>query len=170
MKWLYLGMAAAVSVISGLLGLTAGINLNHSSTVTFVPDWGSLADWIAGVSAFFTFVVALKAMSVWRVQERQRLILQWKASLVDYTWTLPYVKEQLSWPDDKADIERMAGKFYECITRYFLMIEYLEPDQKESYKLIWSQAYHAHSGFITKGATKEDTKKAFVAVYSKQLL
>src|SRR5690606_33024784 len=45
MRWLA-GLAVAVlCILSGLLGLTAGINLNPDSTVRFVPNWGSVGDW-----------------------------------------------------------------------------------------------------------------------------
>ena len=45
-----LGVLAAF-VLGGLLGLTAGVNLNPNVTVSFVPNWGSLGDWVSGVGA-----------------------------------------------------------------------------------------------------------------------
>ncbi|WP_336352975.1 hypothetical protein [Pseudomonas atacamensis] len=170
MRWLYLFFCFAACVISGLLGLTAGINMNPQSTVKFVPDWGSLGDWVAGVSALLTFLVACIAMNAWRVQERQRLILQWKADLVDYAWTLPYIKENLQWPADKDLIDKIAGKFYDCIKSYLLMIEYVEPEKQDYYKLIWSQVHDAHDAYIMKGATRTATKAAFVAAYLNKFL
>ncbi|MCP1506832.1 hypothetical protein J2Y83_002805 [Pseudomonas marginalis] len=51
MNWLMGFGAIFLCVACGLLGLTAGINLNPQSTVRFVPDWGSLADWVSGIGA-----------------------------------------------------------------------------------------------------------------------
>lgn len=48
----------AVSVLLVLLGLTAGINLNPQATVKFVPDWGSLGDWVSGVGALLAVVAS----------------------------------------------------------------------------------------------------------------
>jgi len=48
MRWLAGIAVAGLCIVSGLLGLTAGINLNPAATVRFVPNWGSLADWVAG--------------------------------------------------------------------------------------------------------------------------
>src|SRR5690606_41643222 len=48
MRWLAGIAVAGLCIVSGLLGLTAGINLNPAATVRFVPNWGSLADWAAG--------------------------------------------------------------------------------------------------------------------------
>lgn len=47
-------------VLAALAGLTAGINLNPQATVKFVPDWGSAADWVAGIGTLFAVVLALK--------------------------------------------------------------------------------------------------------------
>ncbi|VVP25597.1 hypothetical protein PS876_04064 [Pseudomonas fluorescens] len=51
MKYIVLVIAAVACVVCGLLGLTAGINLNPSSTTRYVPDWGSLGDWVSGLGA-----------------------------------------------------------------------------------------------------------------------
>lgn len=59
MKWIFWVIALLACVISGSLGLTAGINLNPLSTVKFVPNWGSLADWISGIGSVSAAIVAL---------------------------------------------------------------------------------------------------------------
>lgn len=46
-------------VLFAFAGLTAGINLNPQSTVRFVPDWGSVGDWVSGVGALLAVVVSL---------------------------------------------------------------------------------------------------------------
>lgn len=51
MKFLWIGLVVFVCVMSLLLGLTLGINLNPSSTIKFVPAWGSLGDWVAGLGS-----------------------------------------------------------------------------------------------------------------------
>ncbi|NVZ36604.1 hypothetical protein HX786_00860 [Pseudomonas sp. 21615526] len=59
MKWMFWAFALLACVVSGFLGLTAGINLNPLSTVKFVPNWGSLADWISGFGSVSAAIVAL---------------------------------------------------------------------------------------------------------------
>ncbi|WP_127650547.1 hypothetical protein [Pseudomonas koreensis] len=146
------------------------MNLNPQSTVRFIPDWGSLGDWLAGVSALLTFIAACVAMNAWRIQERQRLVLQWKADLLDYTYTLPYLSEQLIWPRDKDHIDRIAGKFYVCIRSYMLMIEYVKPDRLEFYKRIWSQVHAAHDAYSMKGQSRAATNEVFVQAYLNKFL
>lgn len=52
MKWFFgICIVLVTNIVSALLGLTAGINQNPQATVRFVPDWGSLADWVAGIGA-----------------------------------------------------------------------------------------------------------------------
>ena len=48
-----------VAALSALAGLTAGINLNPQSTVKFVPDWGSVGDWVSGVGALLAVIASL---------------------------------------------------------------------------------------------------------------
>ncbi|WP_139834868.1 hypothetical protein [Pseudomonas sp. B15(2017)] len=59
MKWMFGIGALFACVVCGLLGLIAGINLNPTSTVKFVPDMGSLADWISGIGSVSAAGVAL---------------------------------------------------------------------------------------------------------------
>lgn len=170
MKWLWGGLGTFACVVCGLLGLTAGINLNPQSTVKFVPDWGSLGDWVAGVAALLTFFVACIAMNAWRAQERQRLLLQWKADLVEYTNFLPYLKDTLSWPEDEKLVAQAAGKFYGCVKSYLLMIECVEPNRKEYYEAIWLEVCDAHNGYAVDGATRAETKEVFVKAYLNKFL
>jgi hypothetical protein len=48
-----------VAVLAALAGLTAGINLNPQSTVKFVPDWGSVGDWVSGIGALLAVIASL---------------------------------------------------------------------------------------------------------------
>lgn len=59
MNWILGGVALLLCIVTGLLGLTAGINLNPESTVRFVPAWGSLGDWISGIGALLAVVTSL---------------------------------------------------------------------------------------------------------------
>lgn len=59
MKWIYVVAGLLACSVCGLLGLTAGINLNPSSTVSFVPDWGSLADWVSGIGSLSAVVATV---------------------------------------------------------------------------------------------------------------
>lgn len=49
----------ALCAFSAFAGLTAGINLNPQSTVRFVPDWGSVGDWVSGVGALLAVIASL---------------------------------------------------------------------------------------------------------------
>lgn len=98
------------------------------------------------------------------------MVLQWKADLVDYTYTLPYLDEYLVWPNDKDHIDRIAGKFYGCIKSYMLMIEYVEPEKLEFYKLIWTNVHAAHDAYVMKGGAKAATSEVFVNAYLNKFL
>jgi len=74
-----------VGVLSALAGLTAGINFNPQSTVKFVPDWGSLGDWVSGVGAFGAIWVALALANKQRSQELPDLRFSMSGK---YTFTL----------------------------------------------------------------------------------
>ncbi|WP_085678132.1 MULTISPECIES: hypothetical protein [unclassified Pseudomonas] len=60
-----------VAVLSALAGLTAGINLNPQSTVKFVPDWGSVGDWVSGIGALLAVIASL-----YMVQRSERFQLE----------------------------------------------------------------------------------------------
>jgi len=70
MKWMFGFGALFACVICGFLGLTAGINMNPQSTVKFVPDWGSLADWVAGIGS----MCAVFATVYFGWKQRQELL------------------------------------------------------------------------------------------------
>ncbi|CRN07999.1 hypothetical protein PYEL_38530 [Pseudomonas sp. URMO17WK12:I11] len=67
MKWLLVGASIGACVLFGLLGLTAGINLNPQSTTRYVPNWGSVGDWVSGVGA-----LAAVAASLWLAQRSEK--------------------------------------------------------------------------------------------------
>lgn len=67
MKWLLVGASIGACALFGLLGLTAGINLNPQSTTRYVPNWGSLGDWVSGVGA-----LAAVAASLWLAQRSEK--------------------------------------------------------------------------------------------------
>lgn len=154
-----------VCVISGLLGLTAGINLNPESTVKFVPNWGSVGDWAAGISTFLTLLVACIAMNTWRVQERQRLALQFKADLIEYKNLLPHLKKTLVWPEDELQIQKAGIAFSACIKSYLIMIECIDERRKPYYEGIWGAVWMAHNQYIAEGATREATGDVLINAY-----
>lgn len=56
----FIGLAVVIAcIVSGLAGLTIGINLNSESTTKYVLNWGSLGDWVAGAGTFIAVVVSL---------------------------------------------------------------------------------------------------------------
>lgn len=82
MNWILGGVALLLCIVTGLLGLTAGINLNPESTVRFVPAWGSLGDWISGIGALLAVVTSLYLVrrneALQQDKEREKIeIEQW---------------------------------------------------------------------------------------------
>ncbi|MBP2091691.1 MULTISPECIES: hypothetical protein [Pseudomonas] len=85
MKWVvFVVILASTNVASALLGLTAGINQNPEATVKFVPDWGSAADWVAGLGS----LAAVWATVYFGWKQRQDLIPRLKmraTGMVDFS-------------------------------------------------------------------------------------
>lgn len=69
MMWLKVGAFILGCLLCGLLGLTAGVNFNPQSSVRFIPDWGSLGDWVSGIGALLA--VAMSLYLVRRNEEQQ---------------------------------------------------------------------------------------------------
>lgn len=59
-------------LVCGLLGLTAGINFNPDSTVRYVPNWGSLGDWVSGVGALLAVATSLYLVRRNEAQQHER--------------------------------------------------------------------------------------------------
>lgn len=72
MRWLLPGAFVFGGVLCGLLGLTAGINFNPQATVRFVPDWGSLGDWVSGIGALLAVAMSLHLVRRSEAQQRER--------------------------------------------------------------------------------------------------
>lgn len=89
MKYLWVALGVSACLTSGLAGLTAGINLNPVSTVRFVPNWGSMGDWVAGLGAFVAIAVALWQFHIQRKEDVEDLFIdqtqrrdRWRVSIV----------------------------------------------------------------------------------------
>jgi len=90
----FIGLGLLVtSVISGLLGMTVGINMNPSSTTRYVLNWGSLGDWVAGTGAFFAVGVALWQSFTQSQKDRIRTLIIDKSA--QRSWSLRIVSEGL---------------------------------------------------------------------------
>lgn len=73
----FIGLGFLIAcVVSGLAGLTVGINLNSESTTKYVLNWGSLGDWVAGTGAFFAVAVALWQSYVQRKEDIEDLAIE----------------------------------------------------------------------------------------------
>ncbi|EZP62698.1 hypothetical protein [Pseudomonas sp. RIT357] len=59
MNWMAVLIAALMCLICGMLGLTAGINLNSTSTVSYVWDWNTAGSWVSGVGALLAVLASL---------------------------------------------------------------------------------------------------------------
>lgn len=75
MKYLYVALSLLACALSGFAGLTAGINLNPDATVRFVPNWGSIGDWVAGVGTMLAVGVALWQTYLLRKDDAENLML-----------------------------------------------------------------------------------------------
>jgi hypothetical protein len=83
MKWVWIAFFVFVCTVSGFLGLTAGINLNPSSTVKFVPDWGSVGDWVSGIGALFAVLVTLWLADKQRREDVESVKVDVRAAILD---------------------------------------------------------------------------------------
>lgn len=82
MSWILGCVAVLACAICGLLGLTAGINFNPNSTIKFVPDWGSLGDWVSGIGALLavisSFILVRRNEAAQEDREKEKIIVdQW---------------------------------------------------------------------------------------------
>jgi hypothetical protein len=83
MKWIVLVVALAACALSGFLGLTAGINLNPQTTVRFVPNWGSLGDWVSGIGAFSAVAVTLWLADKQRREDVENIRVSVRSAITD---------------------------------------------------------------------------------------
>ncbi|MBK5437929.1 hypothetical protein JFV30_14195 [Pseudomonas sp. TH32] len=74
MRWTLYCIVLGLCLCSGLAGLNAGIIFNPKNTVEFLPVWGSLGDWVAGLGTLFAVGVALDQSK--RQQDRERANLK----------------------------------------------------------------------------------------------
>lgn len=81
MKWILCSIVLFLCLISGLLGLTAGINLNQQSTIKFIPEWGSLGDWVSGTGALLAVLVTLWLADKQRRDDAELLTVVSNASI-----------------------------------------------------------------------------------------
>lgn len=93
MNWILKVIGAVACATCLMIGLTAGINLNPASTVTYVWDWGAAGGWISGLGATAAAVVAIVQSQKNAANERIR------ARLIDVvaaeTWSLRLLSEGL---------------------------------------------------------------------------
>ncbi|KTC28003.1 hypothetical protein AO239_12390 [Pseudomonas sp. ICMP 19500] len=76
MKYFIVVALLIACLVSGLAGLTIGINLNSESTTKYVLNWGSMGDWVAGTGAFFAVAVALWQSHVQRKEDVEDLVIE----------------------------------------------------------------------------------------------
>ncbi|NWD85575.1 hypothetical protein [Pseudomonas sp. K5002] len=63
-------IAVIVCFVSAVSGLTAGINMNPSSTVKYVWDWGVAGSWVSGIGAL---IAVLSTIYLHRRSESQQV-------------------------------------------------------------------------------------------------
>lgn len=72
MHWKMVTGICIGGALCAVLGLAAGITMNPQSTVRFVPNLGSLGDWLAAAGTFAAVWVALSQSSKQADKERPR--------------------------------------------------------------------------------------------------
>lgn len=60
MSWIMASIYVATCVICAMLGLTAGINLNPASSVSFLWDWNAAGSWVSGIGTLLAVFVSLQ--------------------------------------------------------------------------------------------------------------
>ena len=70
MKWISGIVLLAICIICAMLGLTAGINMNPKSSVSYVWDWGVAGSWVSGLGALLAVGFAL--LQSYKQQEKER--------------------------------------------------------------------------------------------------
>lgn len=93
MKWLAICSVLALCALCGLFGLVAGINLNPSSTVRFIPDLGSLGDWVSGLGA-----MAALGFAMWQFyfqRSKDRIFTSLIEKVAEKLWRVRMVSEGL---------------------------------------------------------------------------
>ncbi|MFK3945628.1 hypothetical protein [Pseudomonas fulva] len=111
MRLLLIVVIAAMCVISGLAGLTAGMNLNPNTTIKFVPNWGSLGDWVSGCGALLAVIVTLWLADRSRREDVESVDVKCSMALVGGIQTPLLVVEATS--DGKRDAH-VSGVFFTC--------------------------------------------------------
>lgn len=76
MKFLWIGLLVVACIICLLLGLTLGIQLNPSSTIKFVPVWGSLGDWVAGLGSLVAVAATVLLANRERNDQRESVRIE----------------------------------------------------------------------------------------------
>lgn len=72
MKWISGLVLIGVCIICAMLGLTAGINMNPESSVSYVWDWGVAGGWVSGLGALLAVGFALLQSHKQQEKERAR--------------------------------------------------------------------------------------------------
>ncbi|MBV4518522.1 hypothetical protein KVG88_00470 [Pseudomonas sp. SWRI74] len=89
MKYLLLIVAFIACILCGFAGLTMGVNLNPATTTRYVPNWGSIGDWVSGLGALLAVGVALWQSYIQRKEDVEDLVInqaqgndRWRVSVV----------------------------------------------------------------------------------------
>lgn len=89
MKWILSVAVVLLCALSGLLGLTAGINLNSGTALRYVINWGSLGDWVSGIGALMAVGFALWQSHIFRKEDVEDLLIEqghgperWRISVI----------------------------------------------------------------------------------------
>lgn len=72
MRWISVFILIAACIFCTMAGLTAGINMNPASTVSYVWDWSVAGSWASGLGALAAVVFALCQSYKQQKKERAR--------------------------------------------------------------------------------------------------
>lgn len=82
MNWTSGLIIAVACGICGMLGLTAGINLNPSSTVRYVWDWNAAGSWVSGIGALLAVIVTLRLADKARREDVESLVVKCSMAII----------------------------------------------------------------------------------------
>lgn len=117
-------------LVSALLGLTLGANLNPESTTKYVLNWGSLGDWVSGIGALSAVLVTLWLADKQRREDVSELLVVPNISIIQGEATWLITVNVIS-----------KGKRPSFATSISI-------SSKHSKKVLWPQNLHHYSGSL----------------------
>lgn len=82
MNWTSGLIIAGACGICVMIGLTAGVNLNPSSTVKYIWDWNAAGSWVSGIGALLAVIVTLRLADKSRREDVESLVVKCSMAII----------------------------------------------------------------------------------------